>query len=155
MKIAKKTSSHLLTMILLGSILLTGTGCQDIDASTVYHKALFGALVGVIVGHQSNEDGAGAAVGAAIFGVEGLLEEIDANKTSKQVSHYHDTCDQKTPDPTPVLSQGDKITIHITNNNGSTTPIELHRKDGFYVGPKGELYQELPTEEQLKAIYGF
>lgn len=154
MKIAQKASSRLLTMILLGSTLLTGSGCQDIEVSEVYNKALFGALVGVIVGHQSDEDGAGAAVGATIFGVGELLEQIDANKTSREVSHYHETCDEVS-DPAPVLSQGDKITIHITNSNGSTTPVELNRKDGFYVGPKDELYQELPTEEQLKAIYGF
>jgi len=32
--------------------------------------------------------------------------------------------------------------------------VTLKKKGDSYIGPKGERYDELPTEEQLKPIYG-
>ena len=46
-------------------------------------------------------------------------------------------------------------TVWIVNSNGSRTPVVLRRADGGqYVGPKGEYYQGLPSNEQLRQIYG-
>jgi acetyl esterase/lipase len=45
-------------------------------------------------------------------------------------------------------------TIVIKNSNGSTTPVTLHREGGDWVGPKGEHYDHLPTEAELRPIYG-
>lgn len=54
--------------------------------------------------------------------------------------------------PQPVQ---EKVIIVITNDNGSQTPVELTKLDGQgYRGPKGEFYSQLPTEGQLKALYG-
>ena len=48
-----------------------------------------------------------------------------------------------------------KYTTWLKNANGSKTPVELIRHpSGTWVGPKGEHYDELPTEEQLRALYG-
>jgi hypothetical protein len=48
----------------------------------------------------------------------------------------------------------DTVTVMIDNGNGSKTPITL-KKDGInYIGPAGEVYTTLPTEAQLKALYG-
>lgn len=47
------------------------------------------------------------------------------------------------------------VAVSITNNNGSTTEVKLiATADGGYTGPKGEYYSSMPTEEQLKALYG-
>jgi hypothetical protein len=46
------------------------------------------------------------------------------------------------------------VVIQIRNNNGSETQVVLKRKSGTYSGPGGEHYDRLPTEEQLKPIYG-
>lgn len=49
-------------------------------------------------------------------------------------------------------SKADCRNIH--NDNGSITPVKIRKKDGTYIGPKGERYEQLPTEEQLKPLYG-
>jgi len=55
--------------------------------------------------------------------------------------------------PAPV--QQTVITIWITNSNGSRTSVRLTREGPWYVGPRGEYYNTLPTNEQLRVIYGF
>jgi len=46
------------------------------------------------------------------------------------------------------------LTVWITNDNGSKTPLTLTASNGGYVGPSGEFYATLPSEQQLKAFYG-
>ena len=48
-----------------------------------------------------------------------------------------------------------KYTTWLKNANGSKTPVELTRHpSGSWIGPKGEHYDEIPTEEQLRVMYG-
>ena len=49
----------------------------------------------------------------------------------------------------------DNITVWITNSNGSKTPITLKRSGAGYIGPRNEVYQALPTEAEIKKVYGF
>lgn len=51
-------------------------------------------------------------------------------------------------------SQNNSFTVWLKNDNGSMTPVALTKKDGGYVGPSGEFYPNMPTEEQLKSLYG-
>ena len=46
------------------------------------------------------------------------------------------------------------ITVWITNDNGSQTPVTLTPWGDGFVGPSNEYYPGMPTEEQLKALYG-
>jgi hypothetical protein len=46
------------------------------------------------------------------------------------------------------------ITVWITNDNGSKTPVTLTPSSGGFVGPSGEFYSSMPSEQQLKAVYG-
>ena len=47
------------------------------------------------------------------------------------------------------------VIVWITNDNGSKTEVRLIRQsDGGYTGPRGEYYSSMPTEEQLKTLYG-
>ena len=62
------------------------------------------------------------------------------------------TADQLKPIYAP--SDGDEFGIQITKNDGTQTVVTLTRKGSEYVGPNGETYATLPTEEQLKATYG-
>jgi len=116
---------------LIGSLVLSVCGgCASLQWHPIYSAALGGALVGWIIGHQSNEDGEGAALGAAIAATGCLLEQID--KSSKE----------------------EKIVVEVTNQDGSITPVVLKKKASVYIGPKGEHYDKKPTEEQLKELYG-
>ena len=53
----------------------------------------------------------------------------------------------------PVVSPTE--TVWVLNSNGSHTPVQVTRANGgMYMGPKGEYYNGLPTNEQLRQIYG-
>lgn len=58
-------------------------GCQDFKYHNIYMAAAGGAAIGAIVGHQSDECGAGAGVGAAVFAVGELLHQIDKQNERK------------------------------------------------------------------------
>ncbi len=54
----------------------------------------------------------------------------------------------------PVIADS-TVTVWITNSNGSRTSVQLTRRGGWYIGPRGEYYDQIPTNEQLRAAYGF
>lgn len=54
----------------------------------------------------------------------------------------------------PVIPDG-TITAWFTNSNGSRTSVQLTRRGPWYVGPRGEYYDQMPTNEQLRLAYGF
>jgi hypothetical protein len=55
----------------------------------------------------------------------------------------------------PSVSAGQaNITVWLTNDNGSKTPVTLTPSNGGFVGPSGESYASMPSEQQLKAVYG-
>jgi hypothetical protein len=48
-----------------------------------------------------------------------------------------------------------KETVWVQNSNGSQTPVELRRSgNGQYIGPRGEYYMGLPSNDQLRQLYG-
>ena len=56
--------------------------------------------------------------------------------------------------PAPIIQQG-TVDVWITNSNGSRTSVRLTREGPWYVGPRGEYYADMPTNEQLRVVYGF
>jgi hypothetical protein len=56
--------------------------------------------------------------------------------------------------PAPVVETC-TITLWITNSNGSRTSVQLTRQGPWYIGPRGEYYADMPTNEQLRVVYGF
>jgi len=147
----KTTSQKTSVVILLVVSLVLGLcGCcsenqSDCDnglkLSPIYGAALGGALIGGIIGHQSGETDKGIAIGAAVLGVGELLRQTDKLSPKKR-EHKHEDEDVE------------EVVIEIHNSNGSITPVELRKEGSIYIGPKGERYEQLPTEEQLKPIYG-
>lgn len=55
----------------------------------------------------------------------------------------------------PVIVTNGPVTVWITNTNGSRTSVTLTRQGGYYIGPRGEYYTGMPTNEQLRVVYGF
>lgn len=55
----------------------------------------------------------------------------------------------------PPVIEDSTVTVWITNSNGSKTSVELTKHGGWYIGPRGEYYDQMPTNEQLRAVYGF
>jgi len=129
--------------LIVSSLVLCGCN-EGLRLHPIYHEAITGAIIGGIIGYQSHEEGEGAALGAVVFGVGELLEQIDKDTSSEKEYTDEDTDGWK-----------EVFVINVHNSNGSITPVEIERRDDVYFGPKGELYEQLPTEEQLKPAYGF
>ena len=45
--------------------------------------------------------------------------------------------------------------VNVTNSNGSVIQVKLQRQGVGWVGTRGEYYPKLPTEDQLRPVYGF
>ncbi len=127
-------------ILLLGSFfcltLVFSTGCES-DAQT---GALLGSGIGAGVGALAGGDTEATLIGAAVGGGAGYMlgNEGDKKKQSAQVQE-----------------QLNSVTIWITNSNGSKVPVKLRKSGPNYIGPRGEFYSTLPTEEQLRSVYGF
>lgn len=55
----------------------------------------------------------------------------------------------------PPVIEDYAVTVWITNSNGSQTSVRLTRQGPWYIGPRGEYYADMPTNEQLRVAYGF
>jgi hypothetical protein len=47
------------------------------------------------------------------------------------------------------------VAVNVTNSNGSISQVRLRRHGVGYVGTRGEYYSHLPSENELRPIYGF
>ena len=111
--------------------------------SSVIGAALGGVLGGVLgnnLGDGRNQV-LGAALGSALGGWTGNQLGQGQDFTRRRIESLEQA--QNT------------VTINIHNTNGSYTPVALRKYANEYVGPRGEYYTTLPTEAQLKSVYGF
>lgn len=111
--------------------------------STVIGAALGGVLGGVLgnnLGDGRNQV-LGAALGSALGGWTGNQYGRGQDVTRKRIESLEQA--QST------------MTINVHNSNGSYTPVVLRKYGNEYIGPRGEYYTTLPTEQQLKSVYGF
>ncbi len=120
-----------------------GSGQYSNASKGAVAGSLVGAGLGAIIGHQSGETGEGAAIGAAAGALGGYALGNEQDKTELQAQTNY------------ALQTANTLVINVKNSNGSVTPVTLNRQGNVYVGPKGEHYTQLPTEEQLRPVYGF
>lgn len=112
--------------------------------------AALGAGAGLIAGNNikgvSKTEGAvaGAVVGGVLGGVMGNQRDAAARQNTAVNQRLNS-----------VEQQANTTVINIANSNGSTTPVVLHRSGNQWIGPRGEAYNNLPTEAQLRPVYGF
>ena len=131
----------ILAMLIAGCT--AGTGEQRGTAT----GALIGAGAGAIAGNNIRgvSTTEGAIAGAVIGGLIG-------NTTGKQT----DRVNAQQAQINAIQAEQNRTVVHITNSNGSMTPVVLHRVgQGQWQGPRGEIYNSMPTPEQLKPVYGF
>jgi len=133
-----------LVLILMAVVMSLGlafvAGCES-DAQT---GAAVGSLAGAGIGQLAGGDTESTLIGAAVGGGAGYMigSERDKKKTKAEID--------------ALRQDMNTVTINITNSNGSITPVTLRKQGVVYIGPRGETYTPLPTEEQLKqAGYGF
>jgi uncharacterized protein YcfJ len=120
------------------------TGSPSRDQATALGAGI-GAGLGAILGHNfgggGNDRALGAAAGALLGGA--LANQYARQRElEQQIQH--------------VQQQQFYTTVWIQNSNGSRTPVTLRQVEGGqYIGPRGEYYSAMPTEEQLRKVYGF
>ena len=114
-------------------------GCES-DAQT---GALIGTAAGAGIGQAIGRDTKSTLIGAAVGGGAGYMIGSEADKK------------QMKADIAAAQASANTFVVNITNSNGSVTPVTLRKSGNVWIGPKGEQYSRIPTEEQLKPIYGF
>lgn len=134
----------ILTVVVVSLGLALVTGCESDAQTGALVGTAAGAGIGQAIGHDTKSTLIGAGVGAA--GGYMLGNEGDKKKARAETKAEMDSLRQEM----------NVVTINVTNSNGSITPVRLRKQGVVYIGPRGETYTTLPTEEQLKqAGYGF
>jgi len=134
-----KSFITILVIITVSLALAFVAGCES-DAQT---GAGLGALAGAGIGQLAGGDTESTLVGAAVGGGAGYMigNEQDKKKTKAEMES--------------VRQEMNIVTVNVTNSNGSIIQVRLTKQGVGYVGPRGEYYDKLPTEDQLRPIYGF
>jgi len=128
-----------LIMVLIGLMLIFIVGCQS-DAQT---GAALGALAGAGVGQIAGRNTESTLIGAAVGGTAGYILGNEGDKKKSQAERAY------------LRQQTDYVAVNITNSNGSVSQVRLRKQGVGYVGTRGEYYNHLPTEDQLRPVYGF
>lgn len=124
------------------------SGCADLSgtAKGAGVGAAAGGLLGAVAGHNiPGVSRTGGAVAGALAG--GLV--------GGAIGHQSDQIKAQRQQIDAVAQQANTATVNITNSNGSITPVVLRRVGNQWQGPRGEMYNNLPTPEQLRPVYGF
>jgi hypothetical protein len=134
-----KNTTIQIVMLSLLSLVLVVAGCES-DAQT---GALIGTAAGAGIGQLAGGHTESTLIGAAVGGGVGYIlgNEQDKQKSEAEMAS--------------LRHEMNSVTVHVTNSNGSIIAVKLQRSGPGYIGPRGEYYPTLPTEEQLRPVYGF
>lgn len=127
----------MVTAQLVGLLILSG--CQNGAQTGTALGGLAGAGIGQLAGGDTEATLIGAAVGAGIGYIFG--NESDKRKTQDQMYAMNNDINSHI--------------VNVTNSNGSIIQVKLRRQGVGWVGTRGEYYPKIPTEDQLRPIYGF
>ena len=133
-------SGKKLTLILaLSAGLIFLAGCE----SEAQKDAIIGSAIGAALGQAIGGDTEAALIGAGVGSAAGYMlgNEADKKKTNERIE--------------TLRAEANTVTVWITNTNDSQIPVTLTKSGPNYIGPKGELYPTLPTQDQLCQVYGF
>lgn len=102
--------------------------------------ATAGAVAGGIIGNNvKGINSTEGAIGGALIG--GLI----GNTMGRQQDQIN-----------AIDARTNYMTVSVRNSNGSITPVQLTRVQGeTWRGPRGEIYNGVPSENQLRGMYGF
>jgi hypothetical protein len=114
-------------------------GCES-DAQT---GAAIGTLAGAGIGQLAGGDTEATLIGAAVGGGTGYM--IGNEQDKKKAAADRDK----------LREEMNTVMVKVTNSNGSIIQVPLKKQGVGYVGPRGEYYDNLPTEDQLRPVYGF
>ena len=114
-------------------------GCES-DAQS---GGLIGAGVGALAGQAIGGNTQSTLIGTAIGGGAGYAVGNERDKKSAEA------------DRNAIRDEMNFVTVNVTNSNGSIIQVRLRKAGVGYYGTRGEYYSSLPTEDQLRPVYGF
>jgi hypothetical protein len=125
-----------LTLIMVSLFVV---GCETQGQS----GALIGTGVGAGIGALAGRSAASTLIGGAVGGGAGYIIGNEGDKKQQQQQMRN------------MQEQMDSVLVNIHNSNGSVSTVRLTRSGIGYVGPRGEFYDHLPGEAELRPVYGF
>jgi uncharacterized protein YcfJ len=134
-----KSLMIILVVATVSSGLVIVGGCES-DAQT---GTAIGALAGAGIGQLAGGSTEATLIGAAVGGGTGYMI---GNEQDKQ---------KAAADRNKLREEMNTVMVRVTNSNGSIIQVPLKKQGIGYVGPRGEYYDNLPTENQLRPVYGF
>jgi len=124
-------------VVSLGSLYLAGCDSEAQIGSAI------GALAGAGIGQLAGGDTEATLIGAAVGAGTGYMLGNESDKKNAIAERDAIRADQNS------------TIVWITNSNGSQVPVRLAKNGPAYIGPRGEIYSQLPTQDQLRPVYGF
>lgn len=114
-------------------------GCENSGQTGAAAGALAGAGIGQLAGGSTEA----TLIGAAVGGGAGYMIGNESDKKQQQAQMY------------AMQDDMNSTIVNVTNSNGSIVQVRLRRQGVGWVGTRGEYYPTLPTEDQLRPVYGF
>ena len=139
---AKQSLTVSVAFVVSAALLFAG-GCGSDATTGAGVGGLLGAGVGALAGGDTKSTLIGAGVGAGAGYMIG--NERDKKKDKAQTE----------AEMAQLRAEMSNVTVTVTNSNGSKSQVLLRKQGVGYVGPRGEYYDHLPTDEELRPVYGF
>lgn len=139
-------TKYVVTTVLMLLIAAAGVfvaGCETQGQTGALIGSGAGAGIGAIVGHQGGKTAEGALIGGAVGGGAGYIVGNEADKKQQKQEIQN------------MQQEMNTQMINIHNSNGSIIQVKVTRSGTGWAGPRGEWYDHLPTEAELKPVYGF
>ncbi|MFH0964956.1 MAG: YMGG-like glycine zipper-containing protein [Planctomycetota bacterium] len=133
------------TLLGIASVLALAffAGCASEAQKGAAVGSLIGAGAGAAIGSGSGRAGQGALIGAGVGAGAGYVVGNERDKAAMQQQIQS------------TSEQANTYIVNVHNSNGSVSSVTLRRVGSRWLGPRGEEYLSLPTEAQLRPIYGF
>ena len=134
-----KSIVTILAVVVVSLGLAFVTGCES-DAQT---GAAIGALAGAGIGQLAGGDTESTLIGAAVGGGVGYMLGNESDRKKAQAERAY------------LREEMNTVVVNVTNRNGSIIQVPLRKYGVGYLGTRGEYYPALPSEDQLRLVYGF
>jgi hypothetical protein len=129
------------------TLILTMVGVFVVGCETQGQSgALIGSGIGAGVGALAGRSTEATLIGGAVGGGAGYIVGNEGDKKQQQ---------QQQQQMQQMQGETNSALVNIRNSNGSISTVRVTRSGVGYVGPRGEYYDHLPTESELRPIYGF